>query len=111
MHEAEYLADRVAIIVKGKIVAEGGPRDLAADQALTTISFRLPPGERVPDAVNGATQSPEGLVTIRTLKPTAVLFEVTRWATQRNLELEQLDVSRPSLEDTFLELVGDSQSK
>ena len=46
MEEAEYLADRVAIIRRGEIVAEGPPGDLVARDHTTFVRFRLPPGRR-----------------------------------------------------------------
>ena len=47
----------------------------------------------------------EGLVAIETLAPTALLFELTRRAQDRGVELPELTVTRPSLEDTYLKLV------
>ena len=46
-----------------------------------------------------------GLVTIRTSTPTATMHRLTGWALAQDLELEDLTVSRPSLEDVYLELV------
>ena len=112
MDEAQHLADRVAIIVRGAIVAEGTPGELMARDASTTIAFRLPPSERaliegLPDAVT----SDDGRVTIRTTTPTSVLYEVTRRAADRGIELQELRVSRASLEDVYLELTSDDQGE
>ena len=102
MDEAQNLADRVAIIVQGRIVAEGSPAILTGGGGITTISFRdsqdaLPPG--IEDAeVEG------GVVRIRTEEPTRVLHALTSWATANGRELAELTVARPSLEDVYLEL-------
>ncbi len=106
MDEAEYLADRVAIIVQGEIVAEGAPGELARGDATTTIEFRLDSGaDLLPKGLPVATKDSDGLFNIQTDTPTNTLYELTRWATERGIELEELSVSRPSLEDIFVELV------
>jgi ABC-2 type transport system ATP-binding protein len=106
MEEAEYLADRVAIIRKGEIVAEGPPSSLVGADPTTTVRFRLPEGASdVIAGIEGA-RAEEGLVSIETLAPTALLYELTRRAQERGVELPELSVARPSLEDTYLRLVG-----
>ena len=110
MDEAEHLADRVAIIVRGEIVAEGTPAELMSRDASTAITFRLPPDARsVIDGIPDAVATDEGLVTIRTASPTSALHEITRRATERSLELEGLTVSRATLEDVYLELSRDDR--
>jgi ABC-2 type transport system ATP-binding protein len=108
MDEAEHLADRVAVIVHGRLVAIGTPDELGAGQSSSTISFRLP--EEV-----DATALPKldgGLIRegadwqLRTTHPTRSLRELTTWALDHDVELLSLSVGRPSLEDTYLELVG-----
>jgi len=88
MEEAEALADRVAILRSGRIVATGSPRDLLAGHASVEIRFRR----------NG-----EGVV-IDTDEPTRVLNELTADALARGIELEELEVHRRSLEDVYLEV-------
>ena len=107
MDEAEYLADRVAIIVQGKIVAEGAPSELSHEGKSTSIRFRLdrssvPP----PESLGAEPADDEGSYVIATNAPTAVLHRLTGWALEQGVELEELSVSRPSLEDLFIELVG-----
>ena len=107
MDEAEYLADRVAIIVQGKIVAEGAPSELSHEGKSTSIRFRLgrsavPP----PESLGAEAADGEGSYVIATNAPTAVLHRLTGWAVEQGVELEELSVSRPSLEDLFIELVG-----
>ncbi len=104
MDEAQTLADRVAILVLGRIVAEGRPSALVARDPATTITFRLPPGG-VPEVAADA-EVADGKVVLRTAEPTRVLHDLTRWALEQSIELEGLTVSRASLEDVYLELTG-----
>ena len=108
MEEAQELADRVAIIAAGRIVAEGRPDDLGdRESAPATISFRLPPGvapgELPGEAAGGAAN---GVVSFSTASPVRSLNELTDWAMTRGVDLEGLEVRRPSLEDVYLELTG-----
>ncbi|MBI2168845.1 MAG: ABC transporter ATP-binding protein [Actinobacteria bacterium] len=108
MDEAESLADRVAVIVAGQIVAEGPPATLAArDKGVTTIRFHLPAGpEALPQALAADVVVEDGTVEIRTTTPTATLHELSGWALSEGAELEGLTVSQPSLEDVYLDLTG-----
>jgi ABC-2 type transport system ATP-binding protein len=112
MDEAHALADRVAIIAGGEIVAEGAPGELGDRDAAALISFRLPTGvvagdlpREVAAALGGAgTPHPNGQLQLRTDDPVAILNALTSWALARNLDLAGLEVRRPSLEDVYLEL-------
>ena len=107
MDEAEYLADRVAIIVNGKIVAEGTPNELVHGDVSTTVRFRVGSGAgRLPEGLLAESQDDEGRFTIATDTPTETLHQLTGWAIEHGIELEELSVSRPSLEDLFIELAG-----
>ena len=89
MDEAQRLADRVAIIAAGEIVAAGTPDDLGNRERLaTTISYRRN-GEQV---------------SLQTRTPVADLARLTGDALEQGQELEELEVSRPTLEDIYLEL-------
>ena len=110
MDEAQHLADRVAIIAAGEIVAEGPPSSLMGrDEAPALVRFRLPgDGDRLPELLaREATVAPGGLE-IRTTDPTRTLHDLTGWALERGLQLEELSVTRPSLEDVYLELTKDA---
>ena len=89
LDEAQQLADRVAVLVDGKIVRLGPPSELIGASAQTTVRFRR----------GGET------VVIETGEPTRVLNELTAEALARGEELEALEVLRPTLEDVYLELV------
>jgi ABC-2 type transport system ATP-binding protein len=110
LDEAQELADRVAIIKAGAIVVEGPPDALGVGAAETEIRFAPPPGfalDELPDS------APVTLVDerarLQTQTPTKTLAKLCGWAAERGLELERLEVLRPSLEDIYLELVEDSQ--
>ncbi len=108
MDEAQELADRVAIIVAGRIVAEGPPAELGGRRdAATTISFTLPPGTDPPKLRPGLGDpivAADGTVQLKVADPVEPLHELTGWALERGLSLAGLEVSRPSLEDIYLEL-------
>ena len=106
LDEAENLADRVAIIVEGKIAALGSPQDLIRIGNVTSITFMLPSqSPPLPAEFDAEPAATDGLVNIRTSTPTATMHRLTGWAVAQNVELEDLTVSRPSLEDVYLELV------
>jgi ABC-2 type transport system ATP-binding protein len=91
MDEAQRLADRVAIIAGGEVVARGTPEDLGdRENQPATITYRR----------NGEE------VTLETTTPVRTLNELTAAALDRGEELEGLEVRRPSLEDVYLELTG-----
>jgi ABC-2 type transport system ATP-binding protein len=117
MDEAQNLADRVGIISGGAIVAEGTPETLAGrDLAPTEIRFRIPDAvgrEQLPGGLTtaidaGTDGGPPGLVVLRTSEPVALLNELTAWALDRNVELIGLEVTRPSLEDVYLEVTEEA---
>ncbi|MFN2544727.1 MAG: ABC transporter ATP-binding protein [Actinomycetota bacterium] len=107
MDEAQFLADRVAIIRDGEIVAEGPPSTLAGrETAATRIRFRTTAGAVPPPIAGVEAKVVDGTAELRTERPTQVLHELTTWAVDAGRELEGLEVSRPSLEDVYLELTG-----
>jgi ABC-2 type transport system ATP-binding protein len=106
MDEAQYLAHRVAVIAKGRIVAEGPPQTLSGRERMRTkVRFRLPAGASpVPDW--GQTAQPDGGFELLAEDPTRPLHDLTGWALERGVSLEALEVTRPSLEDIYIELTG-----
>jgi ABC-2 type transport system ATP-binding protein len=109
MDEAEHLADRVAVVVAGRLVALGAPDEIGGAQGATSlVSFRLPPRVPVSDLPRlGGGLVPDGLGwRLHTSTLTASLNELTSWARDRGLELPDLTVTRPSLEDVYLQLVA-----
>lgn len=108
MDEAEHLADRVAVIVGGEIVAEGAPRELAGRAvAGTAVSFMLPPGApSLPPELGGSFTASNATMSCQTKQPARLLHDLTAWALDHDVELIALNVSQPTLEDVFLELTG-----
>lgn len=112
MDEAQFLADRVAIINEGRIVAEDTPENLGdRDQLPTRISFRLPEGtdrsaltgfEKLTFEEEG--EEPSELVVIESHDSVADLNRLTGWAIENGIELTGLEVRRPSLEDVYLQV-------
>jgi ABC-2 type transport system ATP-binding protein len=92
LDEAQALADRVAILKDGRILAIGPPRELGVGASHYRVTYRGPQGE---------------LVERQTDDPTRLLHELTAEALQRGERLEELSVGRPSLEDVYLELTAD----
>jgi ABC-2 type transport system ATP-binding protein len=93
LDEAQQLADRVAVLRDGVIVRQGTPADLIGDARTTEIRY-LQNGERV---------------VVTTTEPTRVLNELTAAALAEGRQLERLEVHRPTLEDVYLELVGEEE--
>jgi ABC-2 type transport system ATP-binding protein len=108
MDEAQNLADDVAIIARGEIVARGAPSALGGrDTAATRVRFRLPDGAaELPDSLKSLATVTEGSVQIAANDPTRALHDLTGWALDRGIQLDALEVSRPSLEDVYLEITG-----
>ena len=107
MEEAEVLADRIAVIAAGRIVAEGTPETLGGrNEMAAQIRFTLPAGT-TRDALPAQLReraSGDGEVTVETNTPLVHVRELADWAMARGLDLPDLDVRRPTLEDVYLEL-------
>ena len=122
MEEAQELADRVAILADGRIVAQGPPDELGGgERAETRITFALPDPasgngalgqDDLPEAVraalvpSGPGEADGQRVHLRTTEATEVLAALTSWAIEHEVELGGLEAVRPSLEDVYLELTG-----
>jgi ABC-2 type transport system ATP-binding protein len=115
MDEAQNLADRVAVIAAGRIVAEGPPETIGGRNLSTaTVAFRLredlwSSGVPVPAGVEPDPAT--GLIRFETASPTRALAPVMAWAAGRGLELDGLSVARPTLEDMYLELTDEEETR
>ena len=113
MDEAQHLADRVAILRAGEIVAQGTPDELGAGAGRATTVDPLP---RCPTGVGADEIARRGRHAGRASSgdrprsrppsPQRALYRLLGWAEREGVVLEELEVRRPSLEDVFLELTG-----
>jgi ABC-2 type transport system ATP-binding protein len=90
LDEAEALADRIAVIAAGRIVASGDPASL---------------GGRADAAARVSWEGPPGRTTVQTTTPTRLVAELAR---QFDGEVPGLTVTRPSLEDIYLDLISEA---
>jgi ABC-2 type transport system ATP-binding protein len=115
MEEAERLADRIAIIAAGRIIAHGTPRTLGGrDTSEARITFTLPAGTSAaadlpPLLAERAERQGDGRVALSSLGVAADLHALSGWALERDLELADLEVRRATLEDVYLALVAQHQ--
>lgn len=104
MDEAQYLADRVAVIVHGQVVAEGTPSTLGfRDRAKVLVRYRLPPGAVPPVGLYGPPGS-DGFVEVAVEDAVSDVHRLLQWAIDERLDLDGFEVKRPSLEDVYLAL-------
>jgi ABC-2 type transport system ATP-binding protein len=97
LDEAQELADRVAIIKGGAIVAEGAPRELGVGhEARVRVAYRNALGEQVEHVTDD---------------PTRLLHQLTSEALARGEPLEDLEVTRPTLEEIYLELTAEDHAE
>jgi ABC-2 type transport system ATP-binding protein len=114
MEEAEALADRIAVIVSGRVIAEGPPGTLGGrDRAATRIVFQIPAAAK--DLVGAALQEPlepkaNGRVSVSTTEPLAELERPAHWSRTTATPITDLEVTRPSLEEIYLALTGSTQA-
>jgi ABC-2 type transport system ATP-binding protein len=106
MDEAQHLADRVAVIAEGRIVAEGPPDRLSGGDDATEIRFAAPAATDLPDLGPATVTASARTIVVRTQSPTATLHILTGWALERGVALEGLTVARPTLEDVYLKLTA-----
>ena len=107
MEEAERLADRIAVMRDGVIVATGTPATLGGrNRATGTIGFTLPDGVELGELAPGASLDDERRVVMSSAAPMADLHELSGRALALGLELSDIEVRRPTLEDVYLELTA-----
>jgi ABC-2 type transport system ATP-binding protein len=116
MEEAERLADRIAIIAAGEIVAEGTPKTLGDRQSADAqITFALPSrtvlSDLPPALAARADQEASGRMVLPSSTVAADLHALSGWALDRGVELDDLEVRRPTLEDVYLELTVNDQTR
>jgi ABC-2 type transport system ATP-binding protein len=113
MEEAERLCDRVAIMAKGQIVAEGSSSTLITALGATVIRFERPPGVELTTlcAVTGANFALQDNTVAVSLGSDVqeVLLRLLTWSHSIGVDLEHLEVVRPTLNDVFLGATGSEQ--
>jgi len=108
MDEAQYLADRVAVIAAGRIVAEGTPATIAGrDTVRPRLRFRPPVGAAPPAGLTGP-RTTDGWIEVVPEDLTTALHQLTGWAIEHGVVLDDLQILRPSLEEVYLRLTGDA---
>jgi ABC-2 type transport system ATP-binding protein len=112
IEEAERLCDRVAIIDQGKIVALGSPRELqervfGQSRIEVTTALPMPPDLPAFEAVekHSVSDNRKTLI-VHSTRPARTLPDLIKWIDQKGLELEDIQLKRPTLEDVFIELTG-----
>lgn len=113
IEEAERLCDRVAIMDEGKIVAMGTPKELqqqSKGQSRIQINVAAPLDRdglpQWPDAIETSLNSDGREMTVYSNRPARTLFEIMKWLDQQGLQLDDVHLKRPTLEDVFVELTG-----
>jgi ABC-2 type transport system ATP-binding protein len=113
IEEAERLCDRVAIIDAGEIIASGSPRELqakSANQAAIEIAFTQPwRGGGLPTwphAIRSILSEDGRHLKVTSDHPARTLVEVVKWTDVQGIDLDDVRLNRPTLEDVFIELTG-----
>jgi ABC-2 type transport system ATP-binding protein len=115
IEEAEKLCDRVAIVDEGRIVAMGTPEEIRArtlGRAKIDVACArpLPPGAAPPlDPDDQVRIADDRLaVSVSTRRPAKSLLDLIRWIDQLGIDVHDVGMKRPTLEDVFIELTGKS---
>lgn len=113
IEEAEKLCNRVAIMDEGKIVAMGSPKELqqkSREQSrIEIVTATSMNGMQLPEWPHAVQSSLDGNgqnLIVYSTRPARTLFEIMRWLDQQGIQLEDVHLKRPTLEDVFVELTG-----
>src|SRR3984893_3742774 len=113
IEEAERLCDRVAIMDAGEIIAMGTPRELqekSANQSSIEIKLTQPLTEvslpQWPESIRNVLSEDRHRITVYSKRPARTLVEMVKWVDTHGFELDDVRLSRPTLEDVFIELTG-----
>ncbi len=113
MDEAQHLADRVAVMSAGEIIALGRPDELGGrDLRPAEVRFVLPAGWSlgdIPDVPAGGRSLEGDRVLISTTDAVVATQRITTWALDHEIELGHFSVTQPTLEDIYLELTGSAE--
>jgi len=115
IEEAEKLCDRVAIIDEGRIVALGTPRDIQ-ERTLAASTIRIECSPPLAEGVTPVWREADDIaldptrtrITVASRRPARTVVEMVEWLVANGLELVDIHLQRPSLEEAFIELTGKS---
>jgi ABC-2 type transport system ATP-binding protein len=115
IEEAEKLCDRVAIVDEGRIVAIGRPREIQ-ERTLGCSVIELRCEQPLPDGAAGCWRDAGDAVfsddrrrlSVQTTQPARTLIDLVKWIDGAGLDLADIQLKRPTLEDAFIELTGKS---
>jgi ABC-2 type transport system ATP-binding protein len=115
IEEAEKLCDRVAIVDEGRIVAMGTPRQIQ-EKTLANSSIELECAKPLPEgplptwtgAEKTTLDDSRTRITVTSSRPPRTIVEMVKWLDEKGIELADIRIKRPSLEDAFIELTGKS---
>jgi ABC-2 type transport system ATP-binding protein len=114
IEEAERLCDRVAIVDEGRIIALDTPARLQqqsrnASSIVVTCSTPFPQNRPTwAEAIQSSLDPTSRTLTVNSRRPAATLVDLVKWIDQQGLELTDVSLKQPSLEDVFIELTGKS---
>jgi ABC-2 type transport system ATP-binding protein len=113
IEEAERLCDRVAILDAGQIIAIGTPRELqerSANQSSIEIKLTQPLKDAAlpqwAESIRSIVSEDRYHITVYSKRPARTLVEMVKWVDTNGFELDDVRLSRPTLEDVFIELTG-----
>ncbi len=112
IEEAERLCDRVAIIDAGRIIAMGTPREIQAQtlgQSLIEVHCEQPLPADIPqfdEAGKQTTSADRTSIAVTSSRPARTVVDLVKWIDQQGIELSDIHLKRPTLEDVFIELTG-----
>jgi ABC-2 type transport system ATP-binding protein len=115
IEEAEKLCDRVAIMDEGRIIALGTPRQIQ-EKTLAHSTIEIECAEPLAEttlpewqgAVKITLDDRRVKIAVVSSRPARTIVEMVKWLDERNIELADIHIRRPSLEDAFIELTGKS---
>lgn len=115
LEEADRLASNVAIMHRGRIVAQGSPEELKASIGADVVTVRLPGADGLAERAADAVRSVPGLTDVRVVDDTIVVYvrdgksavaPVVLALDERKVPVEEISLARPSLDDVFLRTTG-----
>jgi ABC-2 type transport system ATP-binding protein len=115
LEEADRLADEVAIMVRGHIVAQGSPEELKAGIGADVVTVRVPDEDGLRERAMEAVRSIEGLEDVRVVDESVVMYvrdgksaiaPIVRAMDERSIPVEEVSLARPTLDDVFLQKTG-----